>query len=113
MLAFAGQIPVVHRETGKRLLALGLIDSMTLLCLTEDGEFEPFDYTDVRAAWYYDPDIGVWETSQPTLQDLIDASAEVDQSQGVPEGLPEADGAGDGDPAGGPDRGEVDSSPKE
>jgi len=107
MMAFAGQIPAIRVADGQHVLMLGMVDALDALCLLEDGTLLPITYTELRASWFYDEEIGIWDTSQATVQDLIDAS-QARESEGVQEGFPEADGDGDGDPAGGRDSGEVD-----
>lgn len=108
MMAFAGQIPAIRVADGEHVLMLGMIDPVDVLCIIEDGTLVPISLYELRSSWFYDAEISIWDTSQPTIEDIIDAS-KARESEDVPEGLPEADGAGDGDPAGGRGGGEVDA----
>lgn len=107
MMAFAGQIPAIDLSNGQHVLMLGMLDALDVLCITQDGSLEQISYSSLRSAWFYDREIGIWDTSQPTVQDLIDAS-QAHQPEDLSEGLPETEGASDSDPAGGRGSGQVD-----
>lgn len=107
MMPIGGQIPAIWEPQSEPVLILGFIDSADALCCDADGRLRPITYSELTTAWYFDPDIGVWDTAQPSYEEVIRA-AQNDQLEDVPNELHDPDGAGDGDPAGRGDRGDVD-----
>lgn len=107
MIGIGGQIPAVHEPSREPVLIIGM-DATDAICVEADGRLRYYPMNELITSWFYDPEAGIWNDAQPSYEEVMARASQDDQPEDVPNELHDPDGAGDGDPAGGPDRGDVD-----
>lgn len=109
MMPVGGQIPAIHEPSNAPVLILGF-DATDAVCIEAGGTIHYYPMSELITSWFYDPEAGIWNDAQPSYAEVMaNAASQDDQPQDVPNELHDTDGAGDSDPSGRPDRGDVDA----